>query len=172
MGGALAQRLAVLHPRRVVTLTLMSTSPDGPGGPGRPDLPPVSEALARWFAEPRPAPDWADRDAVIAYFLAGEHAFAGRIPVDEERLRATAGRAYDRSPVPAAASNHWSVEGASPFGPASVRSPRRRWSCTARTTRSSPTVTPRPWPARSPAPRSSRSPGWATRCPYRRSGTR
>ncbi|MGI5445932.1 alpha/beta fold hydrolase [Streptomyces sp. CA-243310] len=114
MGGALAQRLAVLHPERVVTLTLMSTSPDGPAGPGLPDLPPMGEALARWFAEPRPDPDWADRDAVVAYFLAGEHALAGRIPVDEERLRATAGRAYDRSPVPAAACNHWSVEGGEP----------------------------------------------------------
>lgn len=114
MGGALAQHLAVHHPRRVRTLTLVSTSPDGPGGPQTPDLPPMSEALRRALAEPAPAPDWTDREAVIAYFLAAEHTFAGAIPVDEDRLRRTAGRAFDRSPVPAAASNHWRVAGGAP----------------------------------------------------------
>lgn len=114
MGGALAQHLAVHHPGRVRTLTLLSTSPAGPGGPETPDLPPMSEALRKAFAEPAPAPDWTDRDAVIAYALAAEHTFAGTIPVDEARLRRTAGRAFDRSPVPAAASNHWRVEDGEP----------------------------------------------------------
>ncbi|SFI66173.1 Pimeloyl-ACP methyl ester carboxylesterase [Streptosporangium canum] len=114
MGGGLAQRLAVRHPGRVLTLTLISTSPGGPGGPENPDLPPMSEDLAKTFAEPAPGPDWADRDAVIGYFLAAERVFAGTIPVDEERVRRTAGRAFDRSPVPAAASNHWMIEGGEP----------------------------------------------------------
>ncbi|MFE5541461.1 alpha/beta fold hydrolase [Streptomyces sp. NPDC056492] len=112
MGGGIAQRLGVGFPRRVATLTLISTSPGGPGepgGPGRPGLPPMSDALAKVFAEPGEAPDWTDREAVVEYFLAAEHTFAGTIPVDEDRLRRTAGRAFDRSPVPAAAGNHWLI---------------------------------------------------------------
>ncbi|MEU7004585.1 alpha/beta hydrolase [Nonomuraea sp. NPDC046570] len=117
MGGGIAQRLGIEHPERVLSLTLMSTSPGGPGGPDNPDLPPISEALAKMFEEPAPGPDWSDRDAVIAYFLAAEHAFSGTIPVDEDRVRRTAGRAFDRSPVPAAASNHWMIEGGEPIRP-------------------------------------------------------
>jgi pimeloyl-ACP methyl ester carboxylesterase len=67
------------------------------------------------FEEPAPSPDWSDRDAVIAYFLVAEHAFSGTIPVDEDRVRRTAGRAFDRSPVPAAASNHWMIQGGEPI---------------------------------------------------------
>ncbi|MEV7589930.1 alpha/beta hydrolase [Streptomyces sp. NPDC089922] len=111
MGGGLAQRLAVLHPGRVLTLTLMCTSPGGPDGSGQTALPPMSEALERAFAEPATAPDWSDRQAVVDYFLAAERLFAGTIPLDEERLRRTAGRAFDRSPVPAAAGNHWLIGG-------------------------------------------------------------
>lgn len=110
MGGALAQHLAVHHPARVASLTLISTSPDGPGGPDIPDLPPMSEELATWFKDPGPGPDWSDRESVIAYFLAGERAVSGTIAVDEQRLRRIAGRAFDRSPHPAAASNHWAIE--------------------------------------------------------------
>ncbi|MCX4546103.1 alpha/beta fold hydrolase [Streptomyces sp. NBC_01565] len=114
MGGGIAQRLGIEYPERVATLTLISTSPGGPGGPGHPDLPPVSEALAKVFEEPGEGPDWSDREAVIGYFLTAEHAFAGTIPVDEERLRRTAGRAFDRSPAPASAGNHWVIEGGAP----------------------------------------------------------
>ncbi|GAA0825566.1 alpha/beta fold hydrolase [Streptosporangium amethystogenes subsp. fukuiense] len=117
MGGGLAQLLGIEYPERVLSLTLMSTSPGGPGGPDNPDLPPMSEALAKMFEEPASGPDWSDRDAVIAYFLAAEHAFSGTIPVDEDRVRRTAGRAFDRSPVPAAASNHWMIEGGEPIRP-------------------------------------------------------
>ncbi|MEU8844523.1 alpha/beta hydrolase [Streptomyces roseus] len=114
MGGGLAQRLGVGFPRRVATLTLISTSPGGPGGPEHPGLPPMSEALAKVFSEPGQPPDWTDRGAVVDYFLAAERAFAGTLPVDEDRLRRTAGRAFDRSPVPAAAGNHWLIEGGPP----------------------------------------------------------
>lgn len=114
MGGGIAQHLGVEHPERIATLTLVATSPGGPGGPEHPDLPPMSEALAKMFQEPDEGPDWSDRAAVVEYFVTGEHAFAGEIPVDEESVRRTAGRAFDRSSVPAAASNHWMIEGGDP----------------------------------------------------------
>ncbi|MEV7616269.1 alpha/beta fold hydrolase [Streptomyces sp. NPDC089799] len=114
MGGAIAQRLCVGHPDRVATLTLIATGPDGRGGPGHPGLPPMTDELAKWFEHPAGEPDWTDRESVVAHFVAAEHAFAGTIPVDEESLRRTAGRAFDRSPVPAAAGNHRLIEGGTP----------------------------------------------------------
>lgn len=112
MGGAIAQHLAVKYPERVVSLTLISTSPDGPSGPDRPALPPMSPELARTFAEGGDdAPDWSDREAVIAYYTAGEHTFAGDIPVDAAWVRDVVGRAWERSPAMASAQNHWRLDG-------------------------------------------------------------
>ncbi|MEO3767631.1 alpha/beta hydrolase [Streptomyces sp. B5E4] len=110
MGGGMAQAIAARFPGRVASLTLIATSPNGPGGPDRPELPPMSDELARKFAEPQPGPDWSDRESVLAHFLAGERTFAGAIPVDEQRVRRVAGRAFDRSPAPAAAANHWLLD--------------------------------------------------------------
>ncbi|MFE3456842.1 alpha/beta fold hydrolase [Nocardiopsis aegyptia] len=116
MGGGIAQHVAVRHPDRVTALTLISTTPDGPGGPDDPDLPPMSARLAAVFAEPSQdaGPDWSDREAVIAHFLEGEEAFAGSVRLDEPRLRRIVGRAHDRSPIMAAAQNHWMLPEAGP----------------------------------------------------------
>lgn len=118
MGGGIAQRLAVQHPKLVTTLTLMSTSPGGPGGPSNPDLPPMAEHIAAIFSEPQPEPDWSDRQAVIQQFVDGERGFSGSIPVDEERIRVTAGRAFDRTNnVAASQTNHWILEGGESIRP-------------------------------------------------------
>ncbi|MCF2528991.1 alpha/beta fold hydrolase [Yinghuangia soli] len=110
MGGGIAQDIGIAHPDRAASLTLMSTTLAGPGSAESTELPPMSEDLAKLFAEPAEGPDWSDRDAVLAYFVTAERNFSGTIPVDEDEIRRIAGRAFDRSPSPAAAANHWIMD--------------------------------------------------------------
>lgn len=115
-GGAVAQRIAVEHPDRVRTLTLLSTTLGGPAGVSWEDLPPWTDAVAASFAEPAPDPDWTDREAVVEYIVAGERAFAGTLPADEEGLAALVRRVFDRTPDMAAAwKNHWIAEPGPPM---------------------------------------------------------
>ena len=110
MGGALVQRIAVDHPDRVLSITLMSTSPAGTGGP---ELPPMSDALHALFSgDEAPAdPDWSDRDAAITFLLEGERPYAGSRGIDEGAMRALLGRVYDRSTSLPSANNHFLVGG-------------------------------------------------------------
>ena len=97
MGGGIAQDAALVHPERVASLTLMSTSP-AVSDASRPGLPPPSPRLAEHFAKPPPQPDWTDREAVIDYVVADRLAYVGSIPVDEIELRALVARVVDRTP--------------------------------------------------------------------------
>jgi pimeloyl-ACP methyl ester carboxylesterase len=109
MGGGIAQVLALDHPDRVETLTLISTSP---GGPGEEDLPGVSDALRAHFARETAEPDWSDRAAVIEYMVADARPYASPSqPFDEEPWRDLAGRDFDRSINLASSTNHFLVEG-------------------------------------------------------------
>jgi pimeloyl-ACP methyl ester carboxylesterase len=98
----------------VLTLTLIATSPADAGSPDRPAPPPMADRAKAFFADPPAEPDWTDRAAVVEHALAGERAFAGTLPPDDERVRALAGRAFDRASDPAAAANHWGIEGGEP----------------------------------------------------------
>ena len=111
MGGALVQRIAVDHPERVLSVTLMSTSPAGSGGPEHPELPPMSDELRAVFGDEPAEPDWSDRDAAIAFLLDGERPYAGSRGIDEDALRALLGRVYDRSAGLPSANNHFVLEG-------------------------------------------------------------
>ncbi|MGC5014117.1 alpha/beta fold hydrolase [Streptosporangium sp. DT93] len=103
-GGALAQLVALDHPGRVVTLTLISTTFAVPAPGGR-DLPGPSRAFADFAreAEPDPAGRAPAADHLVEYarMLTG-----GRRPFPErevrELVRADLGRALD----PASARNH------------------------------------------------------------------
>lgn len=105
MGAALAQVVALDHPKRVRTLTLISTTAVGALPEGL-DLPPMSDELAATFASPPPEPDWSDRHAAVEYLVEAFRPYAGSGPFDEDGLRAAAERVVDRSHDMASAGNH------------------------------------------------------------------
>lgn len=111
MGGGIAQVLAARHPDRVLTLTLIATSPAGSRAGDGP-LPPPEPRLRALFQNPPPDPDWTDRAAVVEDILAAERAYAGSAGVEEARVRRIAEAVVDRShDVAAARTNHWAVIG-------------------------------------------------------------
>lgn len=115
MGGVIVQRLAVDHPDRVASLTLISTSLDGAD---RSELPPPAVELRAAFADPPPDPDWSDRAAVIDHLVAGERLFVGAGVFDEPHVRDLATRVLDRTnDIAAAQTNHWTLDGGDPAGP-------------------------------------------------------
>jgi len=109
MGGGIAQSIALARPDLVASLTLIATT--AVGGVDHDGLPGLEAGLAERFADPPPDPNWSDRDDVADWYLDGERAFAGILPLDEHRVRSIAGRIFDRSIDPAAAGNHWMVVG-------------------------------------------------------------
>jgi pimeloyl-ACP methyl ester carboxylesterase len=114
MGGGIAQEIAIAHPEKVATLTVMSTSLIGPG---RSELPPPEPRVSALFTDPAPEPDWTDRAAAIDHIVASLDAFAGGYGVDGPRVRAIVGRMYDRTTdVAASQTNHWILDGGEPVG--------------------------------------------------------
>ena len=111
MGGGIAQHLAVHHPSRVRTLTLVSTSPDGPGDASN-GLPPIAPPVMATFTDPDPEPDWSDRESVLLYRVDAERAYVGSLGFDEERVRRLAAAEIDRTrDMAASMTNHFLAEG-------------------------------------------------------------
>ncbi len=114
MGGGIAQRLALDHPDRVATLTLISSSPAVPSD-GGPELPPMSDELRAHFAEPPAQPDWSDRDAVVNYVIADLGAYSGSVTMDATRVRTLVERAVDRTvDMASTMSNHFVADPGEP----------------------------------------------------------
>jgi pimeloyl-ACP methyl ester carboxylesterase len=100
-GGWIAQLLALDHPARLATLTLIATRPTAPG-PSDPDLPEhAPELMAHLMSAPQP--DWSDRTAVIEAAVVSARLLAGSGGFVESDVRATAGRIFDRVGLPAGA---------------------------------------------------------------------
>jgi pimeloyl-ACP methyl ester carboxylesterase len=101
-GGAFAQLLTLEHPERVLSLTLISTSPAVPTDRA---LPAPTEAFNR-FVE-RVEVDWSDPESVIEYLVAYSRVLGGgQRPFDESAARDLARREIGRAHDFAAARNH------------------------------------------------------------------
>jgi pimeloyl-ACP methyl ester carboxylesterase len=64
LGGMIAQLAAIEHPERLLSLTLIMTSPHGPEDP---DLPPMSEKILTHFQKTASSVDWSDQAAVLKF---------------------------------------------------------------------------------------------------------
>ncbi|MFT4187236.1 MAG: alpha/beta hydrolase [Aeromicrobium sp.] len=108
MGGGAALFLAVDHPERVATVTLVTTTS------GADDLPPPDPE----FTSLPPLPDDADRAALIDHVTASVAALSGRSPhLDVEAVRARATRDVDRArDSRASLTNHWMMTFDAPRG--------------------------------------------------------
>jgi pimeloyl-ACP methyl ester carboxylesterase len=109
MGGAIAQVIALAHPERVTSLTLISTSPVAYDGP---ELPSMSEGTGARFAA-APEPDLSDDEEVIDYLehLARASASPAR-PFDSIDFRRLAACILARSTdIEATLKNHDLISG-------------------------------------------------------------
>ncbi|WP_245827957.1 alpha/beta fold hydrolase [Sinomonas mesophila] len=103
-GGALAQLVALDHPDRTSSLTLISTTlavaaPEGHDLPG-----PTGEFRDFLRAS---GPDWADRDSVVAYLMRYTEILAGgRRAFEEREVRRLVEADVLRARSPASAQNH------------------------------------------------------------------
>lgn len=109
MGGAMVQLLALEHPGRVASLTVISSSPAGPGEPDLPDMTAEGRAAFGQVTEP----DWSDRAAVIDYATQLSRACASRSrPFDEQATRELWGRVLDRTTnIESSMKNHYALDG-------------------------------------------------------------
>jgi pimeloyl-ACP methyl ester carboxylesterase len=106
-GGGIAQELALGSPGRILSLTLISTSPVT--GTSR-VLPPPTDEFTQ-FASTVEA-DWTDPEALIDYLVGYQRVLAGGArPFDESAARDLARRDVERARDPAAAQNHDLVAG-------------------------------------------------------------
>ncbi|MEV6304774.1 alpha/beta hydrolase [Actinoplanes sp. NPDC051861] len=92
LGGALGLRIAVQHPERVLSLTLISTT----AGDAHSHETPLSSGRAATMVDTRTEIDWSSRRSAIAGLIAEARALGGPFTPDEPHLRRLAERVFDR----------------------------------------------------------------------------
>lgn len=104
MGGAVAQRAALDHPGRVLSLTAISTSPVAMDTS---HLPSPSQAYQDHAGQAGDV-NWSDREQAIGAMVAEMSMLASPLyPFDEGAARALVARDFDRSNGYASATNHF-----------------------------------------------------------------
>ncbi|TKK81008.1 alpha/beta hydrolase [Herbidospora galbida] len=118
LGGLIAQRLAVTHPERVLTLTSLSSQPLGTdtagavrrvmeGAPPRPgELPPPTPELLAALVSSFPGPGAPVEDYLAARLPLWRALHGPVLPFDEEEYRAMERRVHARARDLGAALNH------------------------------------------------------------------
>jgi len=86
LGGMIAQIMAVKHPQRVCSITLVASSFFGPASElNETELPPMDERILAYHAKGASL-DWSDEEAVADYLVSGSHLLCGsKHTLDEER---------------------------------------------------------------------------------------
>ena len=108
MGGMVAQLVALSHPDRVVTVTVLSTSKVGPPDPSLPG--PVAAYLEH--AATGEGVDWSDTEAMADFIVRDARALAGtKHPFDEAATRAFVESDLERTANPASLINHTLLHG-------------------------------------------------------------
>ena len=105
MGGGIAMSLALDHPERVASLTLIASSPGGQ------DLPSVSAEFLDMITHPE-QPDWSNREAMIDYSIGFMRICIGNSEqFDEVTVRENLGRDYDRTRnIESSQINHFALD--------------------------------------------------------------
>jgi pimeloyl-ACP methyl ester carboxylesterase len=107
MGGLIAQKAALDHAGRVLSLTAISTSPTGVDTS---HLPQTAQAYQDHAAEGANV-DWSNREQVIRYVAKDMQMLAGPAHrIDEAQARAFVASDFDRARRFASATNHFIIE--------------------------------------------------------------
>lgn len=105
MGGMLTQIIALRHSRRVLSVSLISTSNFAP------ELPPMEEKVMNYFTNAG-ATDWANEESVVEFTVGKWKVLAGsKHPFDEKRIYNLAKEEVERSNNIASMNNHGILTG-------------------------------------------------------------
>lgn len=108
LGGLLAQLMALKHPKRVQSLTLIASEPLADSDPA---IPGIDPSVLEYHAKASEL-DWANREAVIDYQIGAWRLLSGSAhPFDESAIRELAGADFDRTPNLMTTFNHALLQG-------------------------------------------------------------